>query len=78
MLGPHGRMDNGAAPEVLYTKAELNTLVKKQVSTTQKQMSNGDNKKSSDSQKSNRHDQSNKQDDKSNKPKVLCIPKQAW
>ena len=29
--GPHGKMDNGAAPEVLYTKAELNTLVQKQV-----------------------------------------------
>ena len=50
---PHGKTDNGAAPEVLYTKAELNTVVQKQVSAALKQMSNGNNKKSSDSQKSN-------------------------
>ena len=47
---PHGKMDDGAAPEVLYTKDELNTLVQKQVSTALTQMSNGDSKKSSDSQ----------------------------
>ena len=78
MLGPHGKMDNGAASAVLYTKAELNTLVQKQVSAALKQMSTGDNKMSFDSQKSNQHDQSNKQDDKSKKPKVLHIPKQGW
>ena len=48
--GPHGKMEYGAAPEVLYTKAELNTLVQKQVSAALKQMSNGNNKQSSDSQ----------------------------
>ena len=65
--GPHGKTDNGAALEGLSTKAELNTLVQKQVSATLKQMSNGDNK-SSDSQKPNQCDQNDTQDDKSKKP----------
>ena len=34
---PHGKTDNGVAPEVLYTKAEVNTVVQKQVSAALKQ-----------------------------------------
>ena len=76
--GPCGKMDNEAAPEVLYTKAEQNTFGSKTRICCLEANVQWQQQEVSDSQISNRCDQKNKQDDKSKKPKVPCTSKQAW
>ena len=71
---PKGKQDIDAAPVGLYTKAELNSLVQKQVSATVKQFQSKISNKNNDSTKENNPNNKCHTGDK----KTPQIPKWTW
>ena len=71
--GPKGKQDIDVAPAGLYTKAELNLLVQKQVSAAGKQFQSKTSNKNNESTKANNPNNKSHKGDK----KMPWIPKQA-
>ena len=74
--GPQCKPDPGNAPEALFTKADINTLIQKQISTALHQNSNNKEKAAQTSNEKQKK-KSNNTSKTSNEHK-LCIPKAPW
>ena len=74
---PKGKPDQGGAPEMLYTKMEVNNLVQKKVSAALKQFKTQQSMDKTNESSNQNEKKANNNDESSNIPKQQ-IPKQVW
>ena len=74
--GPQGKPDPGNAPEALFTKADINTLIQNQISTALHQ--NSDNKEKAAQTSNEKQKKKSNNTSKTSNEQKPCIPKAPW